>query len=56
MSYSHDRLLGIFYMHYHIDMITYGILFVKPVGSTGGTYAGRIPLFLSSRSDTGLKH
>ena len=32
MPYSYDRKLGIFYMQYHINMITYG----EPVVSTGG--------------------
>ena len=27
MSYSYDRWLGIFYMHYHIDVITYDMAF-----------------------------
>ena len=31
-----DRELGIFYMHYHIDMITHGMVFGEPVGGTGG--------------------
>ena len=36
MPYSYDLYLGIFYMHYHIDMITHVTVFGEPVGSTGG--------------------
>ena len=37
MPYSHDRKLsiGIFYMHYHIDMITNDTAVGEPVGGTG---------------------
>ena len=39
---GHDALLlqqiaRNFYMHNHIDMITHGMAFGEPVGSTGGT-------------------
>ena len=27
--------LGVFYMHYHIDMIMHGTFFDEPVGGTG---------------------
>ena len=36
MSYSYDRYLGIFYMQYRIDMITYGTAFGEPVVGTCG--------------------
>ena len=37
MSYSYNRQLGIFNMHYHIDMITHDTVFGEPVGVTGGS-------------------
>ena len=35
MLYSDDKYLGIFYMHYHIHMITHGTAFVELVSGTG---------------------
>ena len=32
-----DSLLGIFYMHFHRDMIIYDTAFGEPVGGTGRT-------------------
>ena len=40
MPYSHDIQVGILYMYYHIDMITHGTAFDKPVGSTGWSSIG----------------
>ena len=37
MLHSFDKELGIFYMHYHIDMIRHGPSFGEPVGGTGGS-------------------
>ena len=34
MPYSYDIQLVIFYMNYHIDMMTHGTAFDKPVGGT----------------------
>ena len=35
MTYSIDTYQGIFYMHYHIDMIKHNTAFDKPVSGTG---------------------
>ena len=34
MPYSYNRYLGIFYMHYHIAMLTHTTAFGEPVGGT----------------------
>ena len=46
------KIVGEIYMHYHIDMITHGMAFVKQLGSTGETrkqHAGRGPPFWNQR-------
>ena len=35
MPYSYNRQLGIFYMHYHVDMITHDTAFGEPVDDAG---------------------
>ena len=35
MPYSYDIYLGIFYMHYHTDVITHGTAIGEPVIGTG---------------------
>ena len=52
MSYSYDRQLGIFYMHYHMNMITRGTAFVEPVCYTDER---QNPTFPKQTDHTGLE-
>ena len=40
MPYSYYKYLGIFYMHYQIDMITHDTVFDKSIGGTGKVDTG----------------
>ena len=58
-AYSYDRWLGIFYTHYHIDMITHRTAFGKPIIGAGGDKS--MPCWNSSAllkqtDHVGLKH
>ena len=37
LTYSYDNYLGIFYVHYHPDMITHNTALDKPVDGIGQT-------------------
>ena len=36
MRYSYTDRKGLFYMNYHIDVITHDMAFVEPIDGTGG--------------------